>query len=381
MAGEVSGDHQGALLTAALRRQRPALAISGVGGAEMRAAGVDVLVESLRWGVIGYLEAYARLPIFAARFWRLVRLIERGRPDLLILVDFPGINRELVRHFSGRMPMVYYFPPQTYGRRGRSAERMARAAVRLLAVFPFEAEAYRRAGADVVCVGHPAVDEAAQAAASSPALRAEWGLGAEPLVGLLPGSRAQEIRGYLPPMLDAARGLRASLPVRFVLPIASPFLEPAIRRLVERAGVPVRLVGGRALDAMRVSDTIVVAAGTAAVEAACVGTPMVAVGRVSPLTYWIARRWVLTPEFDRLGFAVPNAVMDRRIIPELGQHDVTGPRIHVEVERLLADAASRERMRHDLAEVRRRLGPPGVLDRAAREALRVLDSPGPGTLR
>ncbi|HKV44998.1 MAG TPA: hypothetical protein VJT32_10055, partial [bacterium] len=244
VAGEVSGDHQGALLAAALRRHRPALAISGVGGAEMRAAGVDVLVESLRWGVIGYLEAYVRLPIFAARFWRLVRLIERRRPDLLILVDFPGINRELVRHFAGRMPMVYYFPPQTYARRGRSAGRMARAAVRLLAVFPFEVEAYRRAGADVVCVGHPAVDATAQGAPSASSLRAEWGLGPEPLVGLLPGSRPQEIRGYLPPMLDAARGLRASLPVRFVLPIASAFLEPAIRRLVGRAGVPVHLVAG-----------------------------------------------------------------------------------------------------------------------------------------
>src|SRR5437588_567241 len=147
VAGEVSGDHQGALLAAALRRRRPDLALSGVGGPARAAAGVDVLIETLRWGVIGYLEAYVRLPVFAVRFWRLVRLVERTRPDLLVLVDFPGVNRELVRHFSGRVPMVYFFPPQTYARRGRSAARMARAAIRLLAVFPFEAETYRRAGA------------------------------------------------------------------------------------------------------------------------------------------------------------------------------------------------------------------------------------------
>src|SRR2546429_7023276 len=136
VAGEVSGDHQGALLAAALKRRRPDLALSGVGGPEMAAAGVDVLIESLRWGVIGYLEAYVRLPVFAVRFWRLVRLIERMGPDLLVLVDFPGVNRELVRHFSGRVPMAHFFPPQTHARRGRSGARVAPAAIRRFAGFP-----------------------------------------------------------------------------------------------------------------------------------------------------------------------------------------------------------------------------------------------------
>lgn len=381
VAGEVSGDHQGALLATALRRRRPELAICGVGGAEMTAAGVDVLVETLRWGVIGYLEAYVRLPLFAVRFWRLVRLIERHRPDLLVLVDFPGMNRELVRHFTGRVPMVYFFPPQTYARRGRSAARMARAAVRLLAVFPYEADAYRRAGADVVFIGHPAVDLAATETAPAAALRAEWGIAPGPVVGLLPGSRMQEVRTYVPPMLAAARALRASHPVRFILPVASPFLEPAIRRLVGEAGVPVRLIDRRALDVMRASDVIVVAAGTAPVEAACVGVPMVAVARLSRLTYWIGRRLVVTSEFDRLGFAAPNIVLGRRVVPELLQDEVTGARIRAEVARLLADAPARARMHDALAEVRRRLGPPGAIDRAADETLRVLDSRQPVTLR
>ncbi|HKX19013.1 MAG TPA: hypothetical protein VJT33_13455, partial [bacterium] len=158
VAGEVSGDHQAARLIAALRRARPDLEIMGAGGGRMAASGARILVDSTAWGVIGYAEAYVRLPIFAVRYLRLVRLIERTRPDLLLLVDFPGMNRELVRRFSGRRPMVYFVPPQTYARRGRSAARMARAAVRLLTVLPFEAQAYRRAGADVVHVGHPAVD-------------------------------------------------------------------------------------------------------------------------------------------------------------------------------------------------------------------------------
>ncbi len=354
VAGEVSGDHQGALLAAALRRRRPDLALSGVGGPEMAAAGVDVLIESLRWGVIGYLEAYVRLPVFAVRFWRLVRLIERMGPDLLVLVDFPGMNRELVRHFSGRVPMVYFFPPQTHARRGRSAARMARAAIRLLAVFPFEAETYRRAGADVVFIGHPAVDAAAAVTTPRESLRAEWGVGSGPVVGLLPGSRAQEIRAHLPPMLEAARALGETRGVQWLLPIA---------------------------EVMQAADLIGVAAGTAPVEAACIGVPMVAVVRLSRLTYWIGRRWVVTPEFDRLGFTVPNIVMGRRIVPELLQDAVTGPRIRAEVERFLSDPAALARMRGDLGEVRQRLGPPGAVERAAAETLRALDSRPPATLR
>jgi len=381
IAGEVSGDHQGALLAAALLERRPDLTIAGAGGREMAAAGVDVLIESLEWGVIGYVEAYVRLPIFALRFWTLVRLVSRFRPDLLILVDFPGMNRELVRHFSGRVPMVYFVPPQTAFRRGATATRMARAAVRLLAVLPFEAEAYRRAGADVAFIGHPAVDAVQAPAPSSEQLRAEWGITRGLVVGLLPGSRLQEIRSLLPPMLGAAHEMRARQAVSWVLPVASPFLRGPVERAVSESGAPVRVVDGRALDVMRAADVLVLASGTASVEAACVGVPMVVVYRLSWLTDWIARRFVVTPDVYRVGFSIPNIVLQRRVVPELLNEEVSGARIRAEVERLLEDAAIRARMRDDLADVGRRLGPPGVLGRAAEETLRVLDSPRPVTLR
>jgi len=337
----------------------------------MAASGADVLVDSTRWGVIGYAEAYIRLPVFAARFWRLVRLVERLRPDLLVLIDFPGMNRELVARFSGRLPIVYFFPPQTYGRRGRSAVRMAGAAVRLLAVFPFEAEAYRRAGADVLYVGHPAVDAADRAARARDALRAEWDAGDGVLLGLLPGSRAQEIKSLLPPMLDAARSLAERQRIRCVLPLASPHLRPAVASAVARSRAAVRVVDGRALDVMAAADAIAVASGTAPVEAACVGVPMVVVYRVSRLTEWIARRFVLTPDVGRAGFSVPSIVLGRPFVPELLQQAVTGPRLRDELARLLGGGGAA--MRADLAEVRRRLGPPGVMDRVAAEVLGALD--------
>jgi lipid-A-disaccharide synthase len=374
VAGEVSGDHQGAALAGALRRRRPDLTIAAAAGAEMSAAGVDVLLQTTGWGVIGYLETYLRLPIFAARYWTLRRLVERYRPDLLVLVDFPGMNRELVRHFGGRIPMIYFFPPQTYARRSRSAARMAAARIRLLAVLPFEADAYRRAGADVIYVGHPAVDAAAGTAAPVQALREEWDSEGGPLVGLLPGSRAQEIRSLLPPMLVAARDLHRRRGADFVLPVASGGLLPEVRRIVSSSGVPVRVVLGRAMDVMRAADVVVVKTGTAPVEAACVGAPMVVVYRLGRLTEWIARRFVLDRSAYGGGFSIPNIILGRRAVPELYNESVSGPRISAEVVRLLSDPDARTRMRADLEEVRGRLGPPGVLDRAAQEALRVLDT-------
>ncbi|HEV2440847.1 MAG TPA: lipid-A-disaccharide synthase [bacterium] len=384
VAGEVSGDHQAARLIGELRRARPDLEIVGAGGGRMAATGARVLVDTTAWGLIGYAEAYIRLPVFALRYLRLVRLIERARPDLLLLVDFPGMNRELVRRFSGRRPIVYYVPPQTYARRGRSAARMARAAVRLLAVLPFEADAYRRAGADVVYVGHPAADEAVRRPAADEAVRRPAGgpgdAGASPLVALLPGSRTQEIRALLPPMLAAARDLAARRAARFVLPLASPHLRAGVGAAIAVSGVPVRVVDGRAVETMGTADVAVLASGTAAVEAACAGVPMVVVYRVSALTAWIARRFVITGDLDRTGFSIPNIVLGRRAVPELLQTSVTGPAIAGEVERLL-EPAEAARARADLAEVCRRLGPPGAIGRAAAEVLTALDSGARATIR
>ena len=373
VAGEVSGDHQGAALAGALRRRRPDLAMAAAGGSEMAAAGVDVLLHTTGWGVIGYAETYLRLPIFIARYWTLLRLVEQYRPDLLVLVDFPGMNRELVRHFAGRMPMIYFFPPQTYARRSRSAARMAAARIRLLAVLPFEADAYRRAGADVIYVGHPAVDAAGGTAAPVQALREKWGIATGPVVGLLPGSRAQEIQSLLPSMLAAARDLRRTRGVNFVMPVASVALLTEAQRIIAAEGVPVCVLMGRAIDVMRAADVVVVKTGTAPVEAACVGVPMVVIYRLGRITEWIARRFVFDHSAYGGGFSVPNIVLGRRAVPELFNESVSGPRISAEVDRLLSDPETRTRMRVDLEEVRGRLGPPGVLDRAAQEALRVLD--------
>jgi lipid-A-disaccharide synthase len=165
-----------------------------------------------------------------------------------------------------------------------------------------------------------------------------------------------------------------------VLPLASPHLKAGVTAAIAASQVPVHVADGRAVETMAAADAAVLASGTAAVEAACAGVPMVVVYRVSPLTAWIARRFVITEDLDRSGFSIPNIVLGRRAVPELLQSSVSGARIALEVERLLRPVEA-ARARADLAEVCRRLGPPGVVGRAGAEVLAALDSGAKATLR
>jgi lipid-A-disaccharide synthase len=180
-------------------------------------------------------------------------------------------------------------------------------------------------------------------------------------------------------MLNAARELASRCGARFVLPLAAPYLEAGVTAAIAASRVAVHVADGRAVETMAAADAAVVASGTAAVEAACAGLPMVVVYRLSALTAWIARRFVVTAELERCGFSIPNIVLGRRAVPELVQGEVRGPRIAREVESLLRpDTAARART--DLAEVCRRLGPPGAVERAAAEVLSVLDSGAKATI-
>ncbi|MBI4279457.1 MAG: lipid-A-disaccharide synthase [Armatimonadetes bacterium] len=366
VAGEVSGDLHAAHLAREILVQAPDLHLVGVGGPHMRASGVEVLVETTDWGVIGYLEAYLRLPLFARRLALILDLIARRSPDLLLLVDFPGFNLQLARRLR-RLPIVYYIPPMAYGRRGDRAAKIAPLGMRLLTIFPFEAEAYARAGADVAFVGHPSVD-LARGPEDRGAVRRALGVPEDaPAVGLLPGSRWQEIRGLLPVMLGAAARIRGALPgARYLLPLASARFGTLVHGMVGRRGLPVTVVEGRARDVLAASDVVITASGTATLEAALLATPMIVVYRVSWLT-WIVAHWVTSLKFA----ALPNILADRAIVPELFRGDVNPERLAAEVLALLRDDARRQTMREALWQVTRALGEPGAIARAAREVITV----------
>ncbi|MCS7173695.1 MAG: lipid-A-disaccharide synthase [Armatimonadetes bacterium] len=360
LAGEVSGDIAAAHLTRALRALEPRVEVVGGGGQRMREAGVRVVLDTSTWGVIGYLESYLRVPIFAERLWRVLRWIRQEAPDVLVLVDFPGFNLAVARHLSPQIPTMYYFPPMAYGRRSGRARKLARLPVRVLAPFPFEADLYREAGADVIFTGHPALDWV-RPERSREEFCATLGLDAtRPLVALLPGSRTQEVRALLPAMVGAVRIARQRVPgLQAVIARASETLE----RLIAQHALDLPVIPGHPYDLLAASDAALVASGTATLEALILGTPMVVTYRVSRVTAWIARRIATVP-----WISLPNLLAGAEVVREMLQEQANPQALAEELLRIL-DPDHADRIRRVLGALRERLGPPGALERSAREVL------------
>lgn len=369
VAGEVSGDLLAAPLIERVRRRDPQLRVVGVGGSRLEAAGCEILHDSTTWGVIGYLDPILRLRTYLRRLRTIEADVRRLRPHLLLLVDFPAFNLRLAERLRGSLPIVYYFPPLVSVRKGDRAGLVARLGMRLLATLQREEAAYRRAGADVVFIGHPVLDLVAPRRTAEEARVALTIPHDVPVVGLLPGSREQEIRQHLRIMLQAAAQLHTQRPrVHFVIPVAARALRPAVESVARGTGLPLRIADD-AHDAMSMSTVLVAATGTVTLEAAILGVPMVAVYRLPWPGMLIARRLVSVRYA-----ALPNILAGREIVPELIQERMVPAAIAAEVLDLLSRPERREMMRADLRDVVEGLGPPGALDRAADEVARALEA-------
>ncbi len=362
VAGEVSGDLNAAHLVRELRARDPSIEFTGVGGPYLAAAGTSLFLDSSLWGTIGYLRASQFLLI--PKLLQIEREIRSTRPDLLLLVDFPAFNLRLAERLGGLVPIVYYFPPMVSVRRGERARKVGALGMRLLAAFRPEAAAYQEAGADVVFVGHPAVDLTKPRWTAAEA-RTQFGVPRDaPIIGLLPGSRIGEITAHLPVMLRAAEVLqRQQRQLWFVVPLASERFRPIVSGFVAPANLPVR-VTTEPYDVMAISDVIVTATGTATLEAAILAVPMVAVYRL-PWLSWVIAHYVLTVRRA----ALPNILTGRDVVPELLQHRMTPEAIAGEVRRLLDEPARRTQMQRALREVASGLGEPGAVMRAADEVI------------
>jgi lipid-A-disaccharide synthase len=367
VAGEVSGDLVAAPLVEVLLRRTPDLQVVGIGGGRMAAAGCRILQDSTTWGAVGYVDPILHLRAYLRRLRAVESAIRTAQPAVLVLVDFPAFNLRVAERLRGLIPVIYYFPPMVSVRKGDRAALVGALGMRLLAALRREEAAYRRAGADVVFIGHPIVDLVASARSPADARgRFEIPPGV-PVVGLLPGSRTQEIREHLRVMLAAAARIRAQHPaVRFLVPVAAPPLRPAVERAVRVSSIPV-LVVDHSHDAMRASTVLVAATGTATLEAAVLGVPMVAVYRLPWPGMVIARRLVSVPYA-----ALPNILAGRMIVPELLQERMTPAAISGAVLALLDDPARRDAMRRELRAVADGLGPGGALERAADEVMQAL---------
>jgi lipid-A-disaccharide synthase len=358
--GEASGDLYGAELVRHLRERVAGLDVFGLGGDRLQAQGASLFAHVRDLAVVGLLEVVSHLRDLRAVFRRVLDEAERHPPDAAVLVDYPDFNLRLARALHRRgIPVIYYVSPQLWAwRRGR-IDDIRRSVARMIVIFPFEEPLYRDAGVPVTFVGHPLVSLVRPAADPLP-LRRELGLDPErPVVALLPGSRPKEVAHNLPPMAESVDALAAARPaLQFVAAVAASLDPDAVRRGL--GGRPVTIVHDRTHAALSAATAAIVASGTATVEAALLGAPMVVVYRLSPWTYRLGRRFVRVPYY-----AMVNLIGGRRVVPELIQSDFTAERVLAEIGPLLDDTAARRQMVSDLAAVREKLGGAGASARAA----------------
>lgn len=364
-AGEVSGDLHGARLAEALRERAPEVRLVGLGSLRMQAAGVELTGDVTRYSAVGLLEHLPGVkPIAKALADAKARLVAE-RPDAVVLIDYQGMNMQLARFAKSLgLPTYYYISPQEWiwGFKG-GPRKVIEVSDLILAVFEKEAEVYKQAGGRVEFIGHPLLDMVPPSTERGQlAQRLGVNVG-EPIVALFPGSRRMEIERLLPPMLEACERILSHAPTaQFLLPVATPALGDLVAKArAKRPGLDVRLVSdvpGMAL--MQLSDVVLGASGTVILEAAVVGTPVVACYRVGRLAAFVARRLLKEPYVT-----LPNIVADEAIVPELLQDEANGERMAEEVLKLLQEPRARAHMTSRLAAVRAKLGTPGAIGRAA----------------
>ncbi|MFQ5949300.1 MAG: lipid-A-disaccharide synthase [Nitrospiria bacterium] len=383
VAGEASGDLHGGALAEALFKKNPSVQIIGFGGDAMRRAGVDVRFDIERLAVVGLLEVFLNLKSIVQAYRYALQLLREG-VDLLVLIDYPGFNLRLAKSAKQLgIPVVYYVSPQIWAWHSGRIKTIAERVDQMLVILPFENEIYEAAGIPCKFVGHPLLDEvnrlgmpfSAHHSSEEKSLKraylAEKGLDPAAItIGLLPGSRRREVLALLPAMLRGMERLAKEFPgLQILIPVAPSLPSGLIHDLVRSCPLPIRWVEGEIYEVMRVSEVNVVASGTATLQGALAGTPMVIIYRLSWVSYQIAR-WLI--RLKSVGLA--NIVAEAPFIPELIQKDASPFRISEEVGRLLKDKAAREKMRQGLKEVAGRLGTAGASDRAASVISRLMET-------
>jgi len=368
-AGEVSGDLHGAHLIEAIQRIDPQIRFFGMGGEGLKSKGMEILFEAHRLSVVGITEALSKIPTVFLALRELRHWMERERPDLLILIDFPEFNLRLAKmaHHLG-VPVLYYISPQIWAwRRGR-VKSVAKYVRKMIVFLPFEDSFYREEGVDVSWVGHPLLDIVKPTLIREEAFQ-KLGLDSKRrTIGLLPGSRKEEVRRHLPILLHTALLLQKEIPeLQFVIPLAPAISEEEVRPFIETNPIEVRMVKGFVYDVMNLSELLLLASGTATLEAAILEKPMVVLYKVSFLSYWIGRGLI---RVRHIGLV--NLLAGQEIVKELIQKEATPEKMAKEALRLLKDQTFYQRVVTSLRAVRKNLGEPGAAQRAAQIVLSLL---------
>ncbi len=363
VAGEASGDLNGAALVAALRRRDPSLEVWGVGGERLRGAGMHTLVDTATVTTMGFVETFGTLGRLLSTYRQLKRFMVERRPALVVLIDFPEFNLFLAKRAKRLgIPVFYYIAPQVWAwRRGR-VRKIARRVDRLGVAFPFEPALYP--GRDFArFVGHPLLDVVQPSRPREETLARYQLDPRRPVLALLPGSRKKEVRHLLAPSLAAAQQL-AGEGWQAIIALAATLTRRDLADALGGSLPAVPIAADDTYNVVHAADAVLVASGTATLETALLGRPMVIMYRVAPLTYALARLLVRVASVG-----MPNIILGRPVFPELIQGAVTGDTLAAALREV---HARRGELSAALAEVRAKLGAPGAADRAAQLALELL---------
>ena len=373
VAGEVSGDLHGSHLVEAIRSVDPEIQFFGVGGEGLKRVGMEVLYPSQSLSVVGITEVFFKLSAVLKALQGLKKSMDRERPDLIILIDFPDFNLRLAKiaHRRG-IPILYYISPQIWAWRPKRIHLIARLVTKMIVLFPFEVPLYEAVGVDVDWVGHPLLDIVKPTLSKE---RAFQQFGLDPnrrTIGLLPGSRIHEIERLLPPLLASAHLLQQEISdLQFVIPLAPGLPKTLLTPWMENISVLLKVVEGFTYDVMNLSELLIAASGTVTLEGAILGKPMIIIYKVSLPSSWVARALV---RLDHIGLV--NLVAEKEIAPELLQKNVNPQRISDEALRILRDPLLSRKMVASMEEVRQKLGEPGAAQRAAHITLSLLKEAG-----
>lgn len=368
-AGESSGDQHAAAMFLEMKKAQPNMIGFGMGSTQMAKAGIDIRYDSANIGVIGVVEVIKQYGEIRRALNAMKQLVANERPDLLVCVDYKEFNYKLAKYAKQQgIKVLFYVSPQVWAWRPGRAKKFGAVIDMMAVIFPFETPYYEAENIPVRYVGHPSVDKVQPRYSQTAALQ-EFGLDAQrPIVGLLPGSRNNEVKRLLPVMLQAAEKLQAEMPnLQFILPQADSIADALLDTYLQSATVTVKRVKHLPYDVIQCCNAVITTSGTATLEVALLTVPMVIVYKLSPITYWLGRLLVNTPFIG-----LPNIIAGKSIVKELIQHDASADNMAVEIKHILADNAYQQQMRSDLGLVKQALGQGGGSKNMAELALSLL---------
>ena len=368
-AGESSGDQHAANMFLELKKNRPDIKGMGMGGVKMAQAGIDIRYNSGNIAVIGVVEVLKHYGEIRRALKLMQHIVATERPDLLVCVDYKEFNLKLAR-FAKQcgIKVLFYVSPQVWAWRPGRVKVYGKAIDMMAVIFPFETAYYDAENVPVRYVGHPSVDKVQPLHSKSEDL-ALFGLDEKkPVVGLLPGSRANEINRMLPVMLAAAETLQTRFPdIQYILPQADSISDELLEGYMCQSTVNVKIIKNLPYDVIQCCDVVMTTSGTATLEIALLTVPMVISYKLATFTYWLGR-WLVNTSF----IGLPNIVMGKGIVKELIQHEATADKLAAEVKHILTDKNYTDEIRASLVQVKELLGQGGGSKNMAELALEML---------